>query len=164
MSSGTSMFWPDEDPLQPTSEEYGADLPVTTVMRPCVVLGENEPITVAWNRMRAHGEVALVVDGAAHVVGLLGLREVSERWPVRPPLSAEPTAGDALRGVRTCRITATTSVRDAVRTLITDQRATAPVVTADGRGLGVVTALDLLTALTGRSSPAGRSSAQPAGA
>jgi len=147
MNTEPVTFWPDEDPVDPVGGVRRADLPVTTVLRPCVVVAVHEPITAAWSRMREHGEVALVVDEATRVVGLLGLREVSELWPARPPLSAEPTAADALRGVRTCRIPAATTIRDAIRQLIAGGRGAAAVVTADGRARGLVTALDLLTAL-----------------
>ncbi|GAA0223123.1 CBS domain-containing protein [Cryptosporangium japonicum] len=105
------------------------------------MLAGAEPITTAWNRMRARGEVALVMDGAEHVVGLLGLREVSECWPARLPLHDEPTAGDAVRACGRAASPASTTIRDAIRALITDQRAAAPVVTTDGRALGVVTVL-----------------------
>ncbi|GAA3394944.1 CBS domain-containing protein [Cryptosporangium minutisporangium] len=143
----SATFWPDEDPIEASTPRHSADAPVTTVMRPCVVVAADEPITVAWSRIRDRGEVALVVDAAAHAVGLLGLRDVSAVWPVRPPVHGEPTAGDAVEGVRISRIAATTSVRAAIRQLLADRQGAAPVVSADGRALGLVTALDLLAAL-----------------
>jgi CBS domain-containing protein len=142
-------FWPDEDPAETQTVGNPAEEPVTSVLRPCVVVAADVPITVAWNRMRDRGEVALVVDDVAHVVGLLGLREVSAVWPVHPPVHGEPTAGDAVRGVRTCRVALTTSVRVAIRQLIAGRQGSAVVVSADGRALGLVTALDLLAALSG---------------
>jgi CBS domain-containing protein len=143
------VFWPDEDPVEAPTAGNPAEAPVSSVLKPCVVVAADEPITVAWSRMRDRGEVALVVDDVAHVVGLLGVREVSAVWPVHPPVHGEPTAGDAVRGVRTCRVAVTTSVRVAIRQLIAGKQGAAAVVSAEGRALGLVTAFDLLAALSG---------------
>jgi ABC-type cobalamin/Fe3+-siderophores transport system ATPase subunit len=64
-------------------------------------------VTAAWHRIRRRGaREGVVVDDDARCVGLLGLREVTEVWPTKPPLDDEPTAGDAVRGTRTTRINA----------------------------------------------------------
>jgi CBS domain-containing protein len=151
---GPVDLWPDDEPYDVVLEMPGpdrpADQPVATLVRPCVVVTEDEPVTAAWARIRQRGaHEGVVVDSEACCVGLLGLREVTEVWPVKPPLAAEPTAGDAVRGIRTTRINATTPIRVAARTLLTEQLGAAPVVGRDGRVVGLVTALDLLAALGG---------------
>ena len=47
MNADAVMVWPDEDPLPATGEARRADLPVTTVLRPCAVVAAAERITAA---------------------------------------------------------------------------------------------------------------------
>ena len=151
---GPVDLWPDDEPydvgVDLPGPERAADRPVATLVRPCVVVTEDEPVTAAWSRIRQRGaHEGVVVDSDARCVGLLGLREVTEVWPVKPPLTGEPTAGDAVRAIRTSRINASTPIRLAARILLTEQLGAAPVVGRDGRVVGMVTALDLLAGLSG---------------
>jgi CBS domain-containing protein len=144
-------LWPDEDPLAGGPGQPG-DRPVATLVRPCVIVATDEPLTAAWQRIRRSGDqIGVVVDANAHCVGLLGLREASRAWPAAPPLDDEPTAGRAVGCSRVARINARASLRAAARTLLSEQIGAAPVVGPDGRVLGLVTALDLLAGLADHS-------------